>query len=417
MVVHMSQKFLHFIRYNNAFSIGFMALFLSVGGVFAASPDVRSAVADAVIKEDTSVIATDNTYLLSVDLDTYVPAVLIADVTEDEEYYYVEYTLSTIDVEEKVWRDVEKSRVMQVSKGRLEGSDLGLYVTKQLKEVVDYELARLTETKVIEERFGTSTKIVATAYSGLVGKYLDTKEEEFPGYRPVIEPEEEIVVVEVADGEDTVIPDIQILGDNPTLVELGGVYTELGAVVTDNVDTNISLVTSGSVDTLIAGNYSVTYAAVDSAGNEAVKKRVVTVFDPSSETGSGSSTTTPPVSTSTPPVATTTPPSATTTEEVLDTTPPVITIIGETQISIDQGSVYSDEGATASDDTDGDLTAEIVTGGQVDTAEPGSYMISYSVTDSSGNGSTVSREVVVVRVSEEAPAEEPVSDETASTTP
>jgi hypothetical protein len=50
------------------------------------------------------------------------------------------------------------------------------------------------------------------------------------------------------------------------------------------------------------------------------------------------------------------------------------------------GDAYEDAGATAEDAEDGDLSADIVVGGDtVDTAVAGTYVITYNVTDSAGN--------------------------------
>lgn len=80
----------------------------------------------------------------------------------------------------------------------------------------------------------------------------------------------------------------------------------------------------------------------------------------------------------------------------VDTTKPVITLIGTSSLVIDQGSVYSDAGATASDDTDGDITASVVTVNPVDTSILGTYTVTYNVSDAAGNAADeVTRTVVV----------------------
>lgn len=52
-------------------------------------------------------------------------------------------------------------------------------------------------------------------------------------------------------------------------------------------------------------------------------------------------------------------------------------------------------GATATDDKDGDLTSKIEVSGNVDTKKAGTYKITYTVKDSSGNTATVIRTVTV----------------------
>ncbi len=70
----------------------------------------------------------------------------------------------------------------------------------------------------------------------------------------------------------------------------------------------------------------------------------------------------------------------------VDTTPPVITLLGDNPLIIEIGSAYSDPGATASDDVDGDLTSAIVVGGATVNANAvGDYVVTYDVSDLSGN--------------------------------
>ena len=79
-----------------------------------------------------------------------------------------------------------------------------------------------------------------------------------------------------------------------------------------------------------------------------------------------------------------------------DTTPPVISIIGSASLRITEGDTYTDAGATAIDDVSGDLTSSIVTTNPVDTSTPGTYTVTYTVTDAAGNTTTVGRIVTVL---------------------
>jgi len=76
---------------------------------------------------------------------------------------------------------------------------------------------------------------------------------------------------------------------------------------------------------------------------------------------------------------------------------PVITLTGADQ-EIEVGSPYVELGATALDSLDGDLTGSIVIdSAAVDVNTVGSYLVTYDVTDSSGNpAATVTRTVNVV---------------------
>jgi len=84
-------------------------------------------------------------------------------------------------------------------------------------------------------------------------------------------------------------------------------------------------------------------------------------------------------------------------ENFSDTTPPIITLKGNKNIRITLGSSYTDAGATATDNIDGDLTSKIVTVNNVNTSVPGTYTVTYNVSDSAGNKAAgVSRTVTVI---------------------
>ena len=79
-----------------------------------------------------------------------------------------------------------------------------------------------------------------------------------------------------------------------------------------------------------------------------------------------------------------------------DSIAPVITLLGDAAVSIEVGDTYIDAGATAKDNYDGDITSNIVTVSNVDTAIVGSYTVTYDVADASGNTAlTVTRIVTV----------------------
>ena len=71
---------------------------------------------------------------------------------------------------------------------------------------------------------------------------------------------------------------------------------------------------------------------------------------------------------------------------------------GSATVSLTVGDNFTDEGATASDPEDGDLTADIVVGGDtVNTSVAGTYVITYNVTDSDGNAAAQVTRTVTVR--------------------
>ena len=77
-----------------------------------------------------------------------------------------------------------------------------------------------------------------------------------------------------------------------------------------------------------------------------------------------------------------------------DTVPPVININGAASVTVELGDTYTDAGATASDANDGDLT--VTTTSNVDTTSVGSYTVTYTATDLSGNTASRIRTVEVV---------------------
>ncbi len=81
--------------------------------------------------------------------------------------------------------------------------------------------------------------------------------------------------------------------------------------------------------------------------------------------------------------------------------PPTITLIGSNFIEVFKGATYNDQGATCFDNTDGDLTSQIVTGGlPIDTSIAGVNVVTYDCQDSSAqNAQQVVRNVVVLSIS------------------
>ena len=79
-----------------------------------------------------------------------------------------------------------------------------------------------------------------------------------------------------------------------------------------------------------------------------------------------------------------------------DLVAPVITLLGSATVTHAQQATYTDAGATASDNIDGDITADIVVTGSVNVNVVGSYILTYNVTDATGNPAlSVTRQVDV----------------------
>jgi hypothetical protein len=90
---------------------------------------------------------------------------------------------------EYVWKEYVTGGTLTVSHKEIEGEDLGLFVARQLGELLAHDRAYLREVQAAEKSRGASSKVVVTEYSGLIGKFLDTKEEAFPGYAPIVDEE------------------------------------------------------------------------------------------------------------------------------------------------------------------------------------------------------------------------------------
>jgi len=80
---------------------------------------------------------------------------------------------------------------------------------------------------------------------------------------------------------------------------------------------------------------------------------------------------------------------------VVDTELPTINLIGEAKYSIYVGETFNDPGIQAIDNYDGDISSNVVIENLINNAVAGTYSINYTITDSSGNTSTISREVEV----------------------
>ena len=153
---------------------------------------------------------------------------------------------------------------------------------------------------------------------------------------------------------DVTPPVITLNGESNITLEQNAVYTELGATAVDAVDGNVTVTTTGTVDTATVGTYTIVYSATDSVGNEANLTRTM---------------------------------------RVIDVTPPVLILNGDEIVTLLEDDAYVELGATAQDGVDGNVTVTI--SGTVDTATIGEYILTYTATDSSGNSASMSRTVQV----------------------
>jgi hypothetical protein len=304
MAYNKGMKVLDFLQYNNAVPIAVSVLILGAGSTFAATN------LDAIYSQTETTVSIDNTYIVNKDLSSYSPQAQIVAVTEDADNYYVAYKFFTIDLQNGVWQDVVKDQTMTVSKALLgQYRDLGLYVTDQLKENVDAELARLRNTQDIEKKSVTQ-KVVATTYGGLIGKMLNTTTETLPGYTPVVQESSLVGAAAALQGGVQTQPSqpqsgpavgLQLLGNNPAVVPLNTNYSDLGAVLIDPLHQNVGIhvfqdgaeVSLPAIDTSTTSVATIEYRATDHNGMTVVVRRVVLVGgapDPGGEISSAGNT-------------------------------------------------------------------------------------------------------------------------------
>ncbi len=140
-------------------------------------------------------------------------------------------------------------------------------------------------------------------------------------------------------------------------LEYNNVYTEPGFKATyDHEDISAYIAVSGEVDPSKLGTYTITYS-YKTAGKitKKVKRHV----------------------------------------EVVDTTPAQINLMGGSRVIAILNGEYKEYGYTAVDNYDGDIAANVIISSNVDITKEGIYEITYKVTDSNKNLSTVVRTVEV----------------------
>jgi endonuclease G len=78
---------------------------------------------------------------------------------------------------------------------------------------------------------------------------------------------------------DQTPPVLTLAGVSPMILAPGDPFTDAGATALDAVDGAVSVFTTGSVNTTVAGAYTLTYTATDAAGNSASIQRQVPVVN------------------------------------------------------------------------------------------------------------------------------------------
>ena len=149
---------------------------------------------------------------------------------------------------------------------------------------------------------------------------------------------------------DTTAPVITVLGENPFTNAFGVTFVEPGATSFDTcADGSVPMTTNSTVDVNVAGTYTNTFIATDSAGNSTTNTRVVVVVPP-----------------------------------------PVITLLGADLLTNECHSAFIDPGANNS------AGFPVVISGSVNPNSPGTYVLTYTGTNAYGNSASLNRSVVVL---------------------
>lgn len=157
--------------------------------------------------------------------------------------------------------------------------------------------------------------------------------------------------------QDIVAPTITLNVGDKLIIAEGSTFVDPGFIAIDDVDGDISanVITSGTINSSIYGKQYLTYTVVDSSGNIYQAQRVVVVQE---------------------------------------FTPPQLYLAG-TCAFIRAGQPYVEPGYNAFDDIDGDVTADVMVTGVLDTNIVGIYPLTYTAVDSSLNVTTLTRTVYV----------------------
>lgn len=151
---------------------------------------------------------------------------------------------------------------------------------------------------------------------------------------------------------DTQCPALILLDPSDDTILPGTLYSEEGYVAVDNYDGNIT-------DRVkrIEEPGKITYVVMDSSGNPASAEREIPYYDP---------------------------------------LPPEIHLTDGDHLVIPAGLVFEDPGYTATDNADGEITGRVMVEGDVLWYQPGTYTLTYTVSDVFENVTTVNRTVEVI---------------------
>ncbi len=156
---------------------------------------------------------------------------------------------------------------------------------------------------------------------------------------------------------DQTAPEIVPVGDEVIIVDDFSEYKEQGATAIDNCDGDVSDTLKISKPEQVTDYMQeVTYTAKDKAGNEGVFVRQI---------------------------------------ELRDDVDPEISLNGEEVVTIDRFTEFDDPWVTATDNRAGDISDSVERTGYIDIYRVGTYEVTYTATDTSGNSVSCNRTVEV----------------------
>lgn len=163
---------------------------------------------------------------------------------------------------------------------------------------------------------------------------------------------------------DTTAPTITLMHKDNSFTLPGHEYQEEGFVAEDNYDGDIT----AKVQKMVADGF-VHYRVTDSSGNVTEVKREI-IYN--------------------------------------DITAPELTLKGNATVYVTTGKDFVEPGYTAIDDAEGDISAKVQVTTDFNKNTPGTYTVTYKVTDNYGNTTEVTRKIVVSNAQVQQPTGDPV---------
>jgi len=157
-------------------------------------------------------------------------------------------------------------------------------------------------------------------------------------------------------GMENGVINFELLGPKTLYIDVNSEYVEYGVnVVYGGKNISDQVVVDSTVDMTVLGEYQVKYAVNIEGITEYVYRDVI----------------------------------------VIDKESPVIELIGDEKVYVLLNGIYTENGVRVTDNYDMDIEEKVIIDGEVNVKKEGSYFITYSVVDSSGNKASVVREVIV----------------------